>query len=267
MRQGEAVNADQIRSVVDRLETHIRNRTAFHLYRIEDRPLRLDEAYAIQAEIVARALRSGSDSIAGYKVGLTTEKMQRFCGVAEPIAGRIFQSGVRDSGASIRKSEFHRLGIESELALRIGKPVPVSGNVADLIGCVDAVAAAFEVIDDRDADYARLEASSIAAENSWNRGIVLGEPVAAASFGDLRGIEGRLSINGEQIATGSSSDVMSGPLAVLAWVARFAHDAGEELQPGQWIMTGSIIPTKFAVVGDSCSFQLGPLPPVTATIC
>lgn len=263
------MHADQIRSIVDRLETHIGERTRFQLHRIDGRPLTLAEAYAIQSEIVERALRSGSDSIAGYKVGLTTEKMQKFCGVAEPIAGRILKSGVRASGARLRKADFHRLGIESELALRIGKAVPVVGpgsNVRDLIACVDAIAAAFEVVDDRDADYAHLEASSIAAENSWNKGIVLGAALSPSNLGDLRGLEGQLLINGEPVATGSSSDVMSGPLTVLAWVAQFARDAGLELQPGQWIMTGSIIPTRFAATGDVYSFKLGALPPVTATI-
>jgi 2-keto-4-pentenoate hydratase len=67
------MHADQIRAIVDRLEAHVRSRTAFQLYRFDDRPPTLEEAYAIQSEIVARALRSGSDSIAGYKVGLTTE--------------------------------------------------------------------------------------------------------------------------------------------------------------------------------------------------
>ena len=262
------MQADQVRAVVDQFETHVRNRTRFQLYRFDGRPATLDEAYAIQDEILARALRSG-DGVAGYKIGLTTQKMQQFCGVAEPIAGRILKSTVHASGASIRNSEFHRLGIESELALRIGKEVPVSPaapNGQDLIGCVDAIAAAFEIIDDRDADYARLEASSIAAENSWNKGIVLGEATSPSAFGDLRGLHGRLLVNGEPVATGSSDDVMNGPLWVLAWVARFAQAAGQPLRPGQWIMTGSIIPTKFAVAGDVYSFQLGPLPAVNVTI-
>ncbi len=257
---------DQIGFIVDRLETHIRDRTAFQLYRSNDRPITLDEAYAIQAEILSRALRSGGDAIAGYKVGLTTTKMQQFCGVSEPIAGRILKSGVRNSGATLRKSDFHRLGMESELALRVGKAVPAGAEVRDLIGCIDAVAAAFEVIDDREADYSHLEASSIAAENSWNRGVVLGEPISPAGLGDLSDLPGRLLVNGEPVATGSSSDVVSGPLSVLAWVAGFARDQGDELRPGHWIMTGSIIPTKFAVVGDTYSFELGPLPPVTVTI-
>lgn len=263
------MHADQIRAIVDRLEAHVRNRTTFQLYRFDDRPPTLEEAYAIQSEIVARALRSGSDSIAGYKVGLTTEKMQKFCGVIEPIAGRILKSGVRASGARLRKADFHRLGIESELALRIGKAVPIvrsGSDVRELMACVDAIAAAFEVVDDRDADYAHLEASSIVAENSWNQGIVLGEAMSPVAFGDLCGMDGQLLINGEQVATGSSSDVVGGPLSVLAWVAQFVHDAGHDLRPGQWIMTGSIIPTKFAVNGDTYSFQLGTLPPVSVTI-
>ncbi|WP_161965998.1 2-keto-4-pentenoate hydratase [Steroidobacter cummioxidans] len=263
------MQADQVRAVVDQFETHVRNRTRFQLYRFDGRPATLDEAYAIQDEILARALRSGSDSVAGYKIGLTTEKMQKFCGVGEPIAGRILKSTVHASGATLRKSEFHRLGIESELALRLGKEVPAwrpQANVRDLIECVDAIAAAFEIIDDRDADYAHLEASSIAAENSWNRGVVLGEATSAAAFGDLRSLQGQLLVNGEPVATGSSNDVMNGPLWVLAWVARFAQAAGQPLRPGQWIMTGSIIPTRFAVAGDTYSFQLGPLPAVNVAI-
>jgi 2-keto-4-pentenoate hydratase len=263
------MHADQVRAIVDRFEADVKNRTRFQLYRIDGRPATLEDAYAIQSEILARALRSGNDSVAGYKVGLTTGKMQKFCGVAEPIGGRILTSNVRASGATIRKSEFHRLGIESELALRVGKELPAlrsDTSTQDLLACVDAIAAAFEVIDDRDADYAQLEASSIAAENSWNRGIVLGEATSPSDFGELRGLPGRLLLNGEQVATGSSDDVMNGPLWVLAWVARFAKNAGTPLQPGQWIMTGSIIPTRFAVAGDTYSFQLGALPPVTVTI-
>ncbi len=264
------MHADQVRAIVDRLEAHVRNRTPFELYRIDDRPPTLEEAYAIQAEIVARALRSGTESIAGYKVGLTSEKMQKFCGVAEPIAGCILSSGVQSSGVTLRRSDYHRLGIESELALRIGKdlgPIEASTDARELIACIDAIAAAFEVIDDRAADYACIEASSIAAENSWNKGIVLGAAVPPAAFGDLCGMPGRLSINGERIAEGSSSDVLGGPLSVLAWVARFVRAAGYELRPGQWIMTGSIIPTRFPVAGDSCSFQLGTLPAVSVNIC
>ncbi len=263
------MHASQVRAIVDRLEDHVRSRTRFQLYRIDNRPATLDDAYAIQAEILSRALRDGTDSIAGYKVGLTTGKMQQFCGVAEPIAGRVLKSGVHKDGATLRKSDFHRLGIESELALRIGKEIPAlrpDTSAQELLGYVDAIAAAFEVIDDRDADYSHLEASSIAAENSWNKGIVLGEPVSPAAFGDLRGLEGRLLVNGSQVATGSSSDVLSGPLFILAWIAGFAREAGEALRPGQWIMTGSIIPTKFAVEGETYSFQLATLPAVTVKI-
>jgi 2-keto-4-pentenoate hydratase len=260
------VRTDQIRSFVDRLEADFRNRTRFQLYRNDNRPITLAEAYEIQSEILTRALHSGTDSVAGYKVGLTTGKMQKFCGVGQPIAGRILKSGVHSSGARLDKSHFHRLGIESELALRIGKEIPAGADAGQVLACIDAIAAAFEVIDDRDADYTHLEASSIAAENSWNRGIVLGESASPATFDDLRELEGQLIVNGEPAGTGASSDVVTGPLGILAWVAGFARDAGEPIRPGQWIMTGSIIPTKFAVAGDTYSFQLSSLPPVTVTI-
>ncbi len=182
------MRTDQIHAFVDQFEADFRNRTRFQLYRNDNRPITLEEAYEIQAEILTRALRSGTDSVAGYKVGLTTGKMQKFCGVDQPIAGRILKSGVHPSGARLRKSNFHRLGIESELALRIGKEIPAGADAErEVLACIDAIAAAFEVIDDRDADYAHLEASSIAAENSWNRGIVLAGVSDRETLGAMNG--------------------------------------------------------------------------------
>lgn len=260
------MHADVIRALVERLEERIKSRTPFQLYRVDDRPLTLDEAYAVQAEFVRRALRAGGDSLAGYKVGLTAEKLQKLCGVNEPVAGRILKSGVHASGIKLRKADFQRPGIESELALRIGKPVPADGNRDELIDCIDAVAAAFEIIDDRGADYARLEASSIVAENSWNKAIVLGDAMPLSVVGDFNTLQGQLHINDAPAASGVSGDVAGGPLGSLAWMARFAHEAGHTLLPGQWLMTGAIIPPKFPVEGDAYSFRLGALPPVAVTI-
>ena len=135
--------------------------------------------------------------------------------------------------------QFHRLGVESELVLRIGKPVPVLAEQADsdvLIDCVDAIAAGFELVEDRAADYQRLDGFSIIAENSWNMGMVLGHPVAMTAARNLADLEGNLFINDQLVGTASSADVMQGPLSVLAWLARFADTMNFDLRPGQWIM-------------------------------
>ena len=135
-----------------------------------------------------------------------------------------------------------------------------------MLDCVDQAAAAFEIVDDRDADYSSLDAYSIAAENSWNAGMILGAAVPSRTLGSFNDLAGRLLINGKQEAQGSSNDVLGSPLNVLAWLARFSDRAGFAVEPGQWVLTGSMIATKFPASGDHFRFELGTLPPVEISI-
>jgi 2-keto-4-pentenoate hydratase len=256
-------------AMADRIEADTRARKTFEPLRIDDRVLTIAEAYAIQAEIVARAQARGAGPAIGYKVGLTSAAMQTFFGVAEPVVGRVLRQRVRHNGTTLPLNQFHRLGLESELVLRIGKAVPVLPKDADpneLLDCIDAIAAGFEIVEDRNADYQRLDGFSIIAENGWNMGMVLGTPMPAVGRRDLATLEGNLYINDALVGTASSADVMQGPLSVLAWLARFARNRGFELPPGQWIMTGSIIPTQFAKAHQHFRFELGDLAPVEVTV-
>ena len=255
--------------IADRIEADTRARKNFEPLRIDGRALTLAEAYAIQTEIVTRAQGRGAGAVIGYKVGLTSAAMQKFCGVAEPVVGRILRQRVRHNGSTLPLNQFHRLGLESELVLRVGKAVPVLPEDADpneLLDCIDAIATGFEIVEDRNADYQHLDGFSIIAENSWNMGMVLGTPVPVVGRRDLATLEGNLYINDALVGTASSADVMQGPLSVLAWLARFTRTMGVDLQPGQWIMTGSIIPTQFAKSPQHFRFELGDLAPVEVTV-
>ena len=256
-------------AIADQIEAHTRARKTFEPLTINGRMLDLAEAYAVQDEIVTRAQARGAGSTIGYKIGLTTRSMQQFCGLSQPVLGRILRQRVRHNGSTIPINQFHRLGVESELVLRIGKPLPVLAEQADpapLMGCVDAIAAGFELVEDRAADYQRLDGFSIIAENSWNMGMVLGPPVAMTRERDLSNLEGNLFVNDQWVGTANSCEVMQGPLSVLAWLARFADTMNFDLRPGQWIMTGSIIPTKFAQPNQTFRFHLGDLPPVQLAV-
>jgi 2-keto-4-pentenoate hydratase len=256
-------------AIADRIEADMLARRRFEPVRIDGRPLEHAEAYAVQAEIVERARSRGAGSPIGYKVGLTSRAMQEFCGVTQPVVGRILRQRVRHTGSILPINKFHRLGLESELVLRIGKTVPVLAEDADcagLIDCIDAMAAGFEIVEDRDADYRRLDGYSIVAENSWNMGMVLGLPVPVRRDTDLANLEGNLYINDVLAGTATSAAVMQGPLSVVAWLARFAHAMNFDLAPGHWIMTGSIIPTQFAAANQTFRFQLGDLPAVELKI-
>jgi len=224
-------------------------------YAVQDRLIELWEPYF--------------GAIKGWKVGLTTKRMQQMCGIEQPIAGAVFADRVSSSPAELDSRQFVRVGIEAELALRVASTVKPEDllNAASIRDHLDAVCAAFEIVDDRAADYSTLDAVSLTADNSWNAGIVLGSPTPLSRYDSLLGLEGSLSCNGELIETGLSQDAGGDPLNIVTWLASALAARGRSLQPGQWIMTGSIVRTQFPAPGDALHFQLGDLPPVEVRIC
>jgi 2-keto-4-pentenoate hydratase len=259
-----------IETLADQVMQSLAKRERFQPVRGADgAPIDLPTAYAIQAKVVADRHAKGWGDIAGYKCGLTTATMQAFCGVSESIAGRLFSTKVLTSPAIIKAADYVRLGLESETAVRLGRDVPAWGDDADplrLIDYVETVHSAFEVIDDRDADYKTLDAPSIVAEDSWNQGLVVGAGVDPRKLADLHDLTAVLTMDGQEAGRGNSNAALGGPLNVLAWLSRFLAREGVTLKAGQWVTTGSIVPTVFAKPGQVASFEIEGLPPVRADV-
>lgn len=221
-------------------------------------------AYRVQERYVAELCRSGATS-AGFKVGLTTLRMQQMCGVAEPISGVVLDRRVLNSPASVRVANYVRLGLESEIAVRIAPGVGAHDAAVEelpLIELVDQVCAAFELVEDSGADYSRLSAASIVADNSWNAGLVLGPPVEVSALAHLKGRRGVLRLNGEAVNEGVSDEVLGDPLNAVHWLAAHLRRRGGALRPGHWVSTGAIVPTRFVAAGETYAFEVEGLAPV-----
>jgi 2-keto-4-pentenoate hydratase len=225
----------------------------------------LDMAYRIQDEYVA-LLRGSEGEPRGYKIGLTTPRMQQMCGIDEPVAGRLLSNRVLKSGCSLNADSFVRLGIECELCVVMAKDLPGRSegySLEEISAVVGGVCAAFEIIDDRHSDYSVLDAFSLIADNSWNAAVVLAEP---GMPGNMAALQGTLRINGEVADVGSSADALSHPLAVVQWLSGHLFRRGASLAAGDLIMTGSIVPTRFAEPGEHYHFELEQLSPVSLTV-
>lgn len=209
-------------------------------------------AYDVQDIVVRRRCEERGAEPAGYKIGLTSPRMQQMCGIDSPIAGVVLGTDVHASGASVSLSRFVRLGIEFELAARIGRDVDASNppaTVADAAAIVEAICPAIELVEDRNADYSKgLDALSLVADNSWNGGIVLGE--FRTAFPEPGNIAAEVALNGETIDHGNSRDALGHPFAPVAWLAKHLANRGQALRRGDVVMTGSIVPTRFPKPGE-----------------
>jgi 2-keto-4-pentenoate hydratase len=236
------------RQLAERIAAIFRARQPIDILPEELIPDDLNEAYRVREAFEAiEAPRRGE--VVGYKIGLTTPIMQRLCGVDEPCYGAMFQSEIRHSPAELRVADFCRVGIETEIAVRLGADLPDGGR-ARVEAAVESCMAAIEVLEDLRHDYKRLSARSMVAGNVWNAGCVLGPPVEDWKQLDLATVTARLTINGREIGSGKGGDVMGNPLNALSWLAdRLAAD-GRPLRRGMVVMTGSMVPIQFPNPGD-----------------
>src|SRR5499425_1857383 len=231
-------------------------------YRPLDAGLRsapLDDAYRIQDALHGLMARAGRGEIAGWKIALTSKAMQQMTGVDQPAAGAIFSTAVLASPARVDLARYHHLGVEFEVAVRLGDDLPASGGPwtrASVAGRVAACLPAFELVEDGDADYKTLDAFTLVAQNTWNGGVVLGAPSAGWRAVDLENAVTRCWVNDEPGGQGKTGDAMGHPLEAVAWLANLLNGRGRTLERGMIVMTGSSITTKFPSRGDRVRFVI-----------
>ena len=232
------------------------------LYALEDRllPSDIDEAYLVQREY-QRHISEEQGTIAGYKLAMTTPALQAANGVTEPCLGLILEDNIRRSPCTLEAVNYVQLGIECEVAVRLGADLPASGAPYDrgiVSEAVESLYTAFEVIDIRRTPGMEAKAQFITgvAANVYNEGVVLGEPVSSWRDLDLQAAYGSMTINGELVGDGHGSDVMGHPLEPLAWLANKLAEQGLGLTAGMVIITGSIVTPKPLKAGDSASIMI-----------
>mgnify|MGYP000849782184 CR=1 FL=1 len=251
------MSQDRVTSRAEALFEQHRLRQSFAPFVGDDTVDSIDTAYAIQAVLVERLLTDRSETVAGYKIGLTSPRMQALLGIDSPIAGVVFGGRVHASGVQVSRADFGQLGIECEIVVRIGQdllPAAAPYTSADVAAAVEAVCPAFELVDDRAADYTVTDISSLVADNSWNAGLVLGE--FREQWPDLASLVGVVSRNGTELDRGDAADVLGHPFNALLWLANHLARGERGLRRGDLVATGSIVPTRVPSEPETCVFSL-----------
>jgi 2-keto-4-pentenoate hydratase len=236
--------------------------TKFHPMGLAD----LAAAYGVQGRFV-QLMGEAAGAVAGYKIGLTSARMQKMCGIDQPVAGVIFITRVMTSGVTLQARRYHHVGLEFEVGVRLGRDLPrdqAPFTREQVAKAVDGVCAAVEVVDDRNADYATLEALSLIADNSWNAGAVLG--ALSASWENLEAASGVVWVNGQEIDRGYGRDVLGHPFVPLTWLANHLAEAGGGLRAGDVVLTGSLIPTRFPKEPGAFRYELAGIGTIELTV-
>jgi len=226
------------------------------------------DGYAVQEVLHGLLAASGLGPVAGHKIGCTTLVMQAFLGIQNPCAGGIHETTVYQGQAHVRHADYVRVGVECEIAVRLGADLGPGGAPFDrarVTGAVDAVLPAMEIVDDRYRDYRTLDVPTLIADDFFNAGCVLGPPITDWRDLDLPALTGVTRLNGGEVGRGRGRAVMGHPLEALAWLANLRASLGLALRAGEFVLLGSVVETRWVSPGDEVTVVLQGLGEAHAT--
>jgi 2-keto-4-pentenoate hydratase len=226
-----------------------------------------EEGYRIQ-RAVHDLLLPQVGPLVGYKIGCTSPVMQRYLDIPHPCGGGVFERVVHDSGVELKTSDFVRVGVECEIAVRLARDLEPSEEpfTAEwVMEAIDAYCPAIELVDDRYETWETLGAPTLIADDFFAAGCVLGRTVARLSAPDLLDVVGRALVNGVEVGRGTGADVLGHPHNALAWLANHLAFEGRGLHAGQVVLTGSLVKTVWLNAGDRVTMELEGLGKVEAT--
>jgi 2-oxo-3-hexenedioate decarboxylase/2-keto-4-pentenoate hydratase len=256
-----------IRTAAKTIAAARRNRTPLPPLAPDAAPGSEAEGYRIQ-DAVHKLLAAELGALVGYKIGCTSPVMQQYLDIPHPCGGGVFAKGVSDSGASLSTKDFVRVGVECEIAVRLGRDLALTEEpfTAEWVAeSIEAYLPAIEIVDDRYVDWQTLGAPTLVADDFFAAGCVLGKPVARVGVPDVLHVIGRALINGVEVGRGTGADVLGHPHNALAWLANHLAADGKSLRAGQLVLTGSLVKTVWLNAGDEVAMELEGLGRVEAT--
>ena len=205
--------------LVENLARAIKDRTTFPPLPAN---LTLDEAYAMQAELV-EAVSGGA--IAGYKAGLTAPAGQAQFGIDHPLIGVLYSAGRMQSGVSFSS------GPGVMLECEIGIVIDADGNAASAGPVIEVPRVAWGRPED--ATGINMAATNIAADR-----FIVGEQGAVRD--DYAEMQVTLTRDGETVAQGRLAEALGGPLPALEWMTSLARKLGLPLTGEMLMITGAV---------------------------
>ena len=223
------------------------------------RPQTEAEAYAVQTQLHEALDAADLGPLIGRKIGCTTEVMQRYLGIHSPCAGGLFAPMIQTTPARFRHQDFRRVGVECEIAVRLGADLhPRSGghDRTSVGEAVESCMAAIEIVDDRYQDYRALDTPTLIADDFFNAGAVLGPAISGWRSLDLAALQGRMSVDGEIVGEGVGAAILGHPFEALAWLAEAMNGRGERLSAGDIVLLGSIVQTQWIESGSTVDIAI-----------
>ena len=188
-------------------------------------PQTIEDAFQAQDQVVA--------ALASPPIGWKVIEMPS----GEVIFAPLLASGIVPPGGTWKVSGGAPAGIELEIAFHMGADVAPGASASQILDAVASANVVFELCQSRFAEPDTLPQHIKLADCILNAGLVLGPKFEGWRTTDLKGVKGRLLVDGKVLKEGMSVD----PIRAIQVLAPAMAARGKKLAKGQTVITGSLI--------------------------
>jgi 2-keto-4-pentenoate hydratase len=204
--------------------------------RVRWQDVRVPASYAEAMVAQAAITRRLNAEVGAWKVGVRPD------GVA--VAAPIYADLIYAADSQIALGALGSLGIEAEIAFRLGRDLPPARGRpyarADVLAAVSEILVGIEIVRGRFEDDDALPYPAFLADNLGNDGYVVGASVSDLIGLEISALRCRVSIDGAMVHEAIGGHPLGDPLHPLVAYASMPIDQLGGLRAGQIVTTGSL---------------------------
>ena len=252
------VSADRIPAIAAELRTA--RTTLTEVEQLEGRwgALSLEEAYTIQrhdAVALAGSWPAAARALDGFKLGFTSRAKMAQMNLSTPIYGLLPHGSRIASGTTLSRAAYIHPRVEPELAVVVGKAIPLDLPAEEAWLRLDYACAAMELLDSRYRDY-KFSVTDVVADNTSAAGYLLGSERLPLTK-ELGNLGVLFYKNGTLIETASTAAALEHPRFAFAALLEMLRGHGlTELPEGAVILTGGLTAAHAMEPGDQARILL-----------
>jgi len=206
-----------------------------------------EAGYAASHRLHTHRLSQGWRPV-GRKIGFTNRTIWPRYGVYEPIWGTVYDQTLiraKNNHAVVPLEDLVQPRIEPEICFGLKARPPVTRDPQALLGCIEWIAHAVEIVQCHHPDW-KLALADGTADNGLHGRLILGTPVEIGRISGLAAalpfLKVTLRKGGIAVDEGLGSNVLGSPLMALAHFVEVLSKQPEAppLEPGEIVTTGTI---------------------------
>jgi 2-keto-4-pentenoate hydratase len=200
----------------------------------------------------------------GWKIGFNMAADQQRLGLPAAMVGFLSNERRIAPGACYHSSPHATLLVEPEVAILIGSDLAAGASAATANAAIEAYSAALELVDTTRSVHDDIEA--ILAGNMFHEAVVLAEQRLLPDAFHRDQLSLSLRINQQEVRTLEQARVPQDFSTLIITVANTLAAHGEQLQAGDWIITGAAARPVSVKAADHIALEIGALGTVTLCI-